>query len=276
MIVPRVNFLFFIVIQDNNFCFHECIQRLKVDLHLYLILSAHFYRKTCSFCDISGGKPPPDRTIVIDHLRVVSQTLYFAMCALAFIGIIAGLACLVFNYRNQQRRSVVYVCVCMRVRMHAHNYAFMWVCVCVCVCARTSAHICFTCVLCLCTCVSVCTWLFTCFFYVSPACVNVSILIYMYICTCKHAFWVFAHGSLCVCVSFIVLNVWYVWVWVCVCVEGSMCIQVCEFFPPTFSDLNMLWCLLCLSCIHWKNKKKMRCLMTVCGCVYAKFYDLQH
>ncbi|XP_076455259.1 gamma-aminobutyric acid type B receptor subunit 1-like [Babylonia areolata] len=55
-----------------------------------------------------GGKPPPDRTRVIDHLRVVSQTLYFAMCALAAIGIIAGFACLVFNYRNAQRRCVAF------------------------------------------------------------------------------------------------------------------------------------------------------------------------
>ncbi|KAK7094949.1 hypothetical protein V1264_006423 [Littorina saxatilis] len=53
-----------------------------------------------------GGKPPPDHTRVIDHLRVVSQMLYFAMCALAVIGIIAGVACLIFNYRNRQRRCV--------------------------------------------------------------------------------------------------------------------------------------------------------------------------
>ncbi|KAL8578950.1 hypothetical protein ACOMHN_001912 [Nucella lapillus] len=51
-----------------------------------------------------GGKPPPDHTRVIDHLRVVSQTLYCAMCALAAVGILAGVACLVFNYRHAQRR----------------------------------------------------------------------------------------------------------------------------------------------------------------------------
>nr|KAG5700492.1 hypothetical protein BaRGS_013979 [Batillaria attramentaria] len=50
-----------------------------------------------------GGKPPPDHTRVIASLRVVSQMLYFAMCALAAIGILAGLLCLVFNYRNRQR-----------------------------------------------------------------------------------------------------------------------------------------------------------------------------
>lgn len=55
-----------------------------------------------------GGKTPPDRTQVKKSLRVVSQTLYFAMCALAVIGILAGLLCLGFNYRNRQRRCVAF------------------------------------------------------------------------------------------------------------------------------------------------------------------------
>ncbi|XP_041370051.1 gamma-aminobutyric acid type B receptor subunit 1-like [Gigantopelta aegis] len=53
-----------------------------------------------------GGKPPPDRTRVIDHLRVVSKLLYFAMCGLAALGIVAGVICLIFNYLNRQRRCV--------------------------------------------------------------------------------------------------------------------------------------------------------------------------
>lgn len=56
----------------------------------------------------AGGKPPPDHTRVIDSLRVVSQTLYFAMCALAAIGILAGVFCLLFNYRNRQSRCVAF------------------------------------------------------------------------------------------------------------------------------------------------------------------------
>ena len=55
---------------------------------------------------VTGGKPPPDHTRVKKHLRVVSPMLYFTMCALAIIGIIAGIACLIFNYRNRQRRLV--------------------------------------------------------------------------------------------------------------------------------------------------------------------------
>ncbi|XP_046543396.1 gamma-aminobutyric acid type B receptor subunit 1-like [Haliotis rubra] len=53
-----------------------------------------------------GGKSPPDRTKVIDHLRVVSKMLYFAMCALAAVGIIVGSVCLAFNYTNRHRRCV--------------------------------------------------------------------------------------------------------------------------------------------------------------------------
>ncbi|XP_025112675.1 gamma-aminobutyric acid type B receptor subunit 1-like [Pomacea canaliculata] len=55
-----------------------------------------------------GGKPPLDHTHVIDHLRVVSKTLYFSMCALAIVGILAGAFCLIFNYRNRQRRCVAF------------------------------------------------------------------------------------------------------------------------------------------------------------------------
>ncbi|KAK3728690.1 hypothetical protein RRG08_041874 [Elysia crispata] len=55
-----------------------------------------------------GGRPPPDHTRVIDHLRVVSRTLYFSMCGLAAVGILAGLLCLLFNYSNRHRQCVAF------------------------------------------------------------------------------------------------------------------------------------------------------------------------
>ncbi|CAG5115625.1 unnamed protein product, partial [Candidula unifasciata] len=55
-----------------------------------------------------GGRPPPDHTRVIDHLRVVSPTLFYSMCGLAGVGILAGMLCLVFNYSNRNRQCVAF------------------------------------------------------------------------------------------------------------------------------------------------------------------------
>ncbi|CAH1786256.1 unnamed protein product [Owenia fusiformis] len=53
-----------------------------------------------------GGRPPSDRTEVVKQLRTVSQVLFFAMCILAAVGIIAGLACLVFNTMHRHSRYI--------------------------------------------------------------------------------------------------------------------------------------------------------------------------
>ncbi|KAH9514527.1 Gamma-aminobutyric acid type B receptor subunit 1 [Bulinus truncatus] len=55
-----------------------------------------------------GGRPPPDHTQVIDDLRVVSHTLYFSMCGLAGVGILAGILCLLFNHLNRNRQCVAF------------------------------------------------------------------------------------------------------------------------------------------------------------------------
>ncbi|KAK0053837.1 gamma-aminobutyric acid type B receptor subunit 1 [Biomphalaria pfeifferi] len=55
-----------------------------------------------------GGRPPPDHTQVIDDLRVVSHTLYFSMCGLAGVGILAGILCLIFNHINRNRQCVAF------------------------------------------------------------------------------------------------------------------------------------------------------------------------
>jgi hypothetical protein len=60
----------------------------------FLAISIHF----------AGGKPPPDRTVIVHKLRVVSLGLYIAMSVLAAQGIIIGLVCLGFNLFNQHRR----------------------------------------------------------------------------------------------------------------------------------------------------------------------------
>ena len=93
---------------------------------------------------VTGGKPPPDHTRVKKHLRVVSPMLYFTMCALAIIGIIAGIACLIFNYRNRQRRLVCSWTVTLNNRRDLPLLSFclfLWLClylsvsvVCECVC----------------------------------------------------------------------------------------------------------------------------------------------
>ena len=106
---------------------------------------------------VTGGKPPPDHTRVKKHLRVVSPMLYSTMCALAIIGIIAGIACLIFNYRNRQRRLVCSWTVTLNNRrdslLPSLSFSFsIYVCVCVCV-FSVSVSVCLSVSLSLCLCV---------------------------------------------------------------------------------------------------------------------------
>lgn len=55
-----------------------------------------------------GGKPPPDHTRFIRSLRVVARGLFFSMCVLSFLGIMAGMICMSFNIVHKHRRSIVY------------------------------------------------------------------------------------------------------------------------------------------------------------------------
>ncbi|KAK6195470.1 hypothetical protein SNE40_000895 [Patella caerulea] len=55
-----------------------------------------------------GGKIPQDKTVVVNSLRVVSPALYYSMCGVAFLGILAGIICLVFNHLHRQRRIIAY------------------------------------------------------------------------------------------------------------------------------------------------------------------------
>ncbi|KAK3579689.1 hypothetical protein CHS0354_025674, partial [Potamilus streckersoni] len=56
----------------------------------------------------AGGKPPPDQTLQVPVLRVISQGLFFSMCGLAVVGIIAGICCMIFNITNKTRRCIAY------------------------------------------------------------------------------------------------------------------------------------------------------------------------
>ncbi|ESP00240.1 hypothetical protein LOTGIDRAFT_141127 [Lottia gigantea] len=53
-----------------------------------------------------GGKIPKDHTVVVNSLRVVSPALYYSMCGVASLGILAGVVCLLFNYTNRNRRII--------------------------------------------------------------------------------------------------------------------------------------------------------------------------
>ncbi|XP_060587127.1 gamma-aminobutyric acid type B receptor subunit 1-like [Ruditapes philippinarum] len=56
----------------------------------------------------TGGHPPPDRTKQMPVLRVVSLGLFLSMCGLSTFGIIAGVACLIFNIINSNRRCILH------------------------------------------------------------------------------------------------------------------------------------------------------------------------
>lgn len=53
---------------------------------------------------LTGGHPPPDRTMQMPVLRMVSLGLFLTMCGLSAIGILAGISCLIFNIVNNNRR----------------------------------------------------------------------------------------------------------------------------------------------------------------------------
>lgn len=49
-------------------------------------------------------KPPPDRTIVIETLRIVNRPLFMTVCAISFVGILWAIGLLYFNYHFRQQR----------------------------------------------------------------------------------------------------------------------------------------------------------------------------
>lgn len=53
-----------------------------------------------------GGHPPQDSTREVPMLRIIGVGTYVAMCVLASLGIVGGVACLAFNFKHRKRRII--------------------------------------------------------------------------------------------------------------------------------------------------------------------------
>uniref|UniRef100_A0A096LQ92 Gamma-aminobutyric acid type B receptor subunit 1 n=1 Tax=Poecilia formosa TaxID=48698 RepID=A0A096LQ92_POEFO len=55
---------------------------------------------------IGGGKPPADRTVVLEEYRLLSQKLFASVSVFAGLGILLGIVCLTFNIYNGNVRYI--------------------------------------------------------------------------------------------------------------------------------------------------------------------------
>ncbi|MEQ2256696.1 Gamma-aminobutyric acid type B receptor subunit 1, partial [Ilyodon furcidens] len=53
-----------------------------------------------------GGKPPADRTVVLEEHRLLSQKLFVSVSVFAGLGILLGIVCLTFNIYNGNVRYI--------------------------------------------------------------------------------------------------------------------------------------------------------------------------